>query len=123
MTTPEPARRRRRPPQGDDEQPGTRPARKTSASKRRGVPGAAAAMRGAAEQLSELLGRRPESVSSLKPTDDGWEAVVEVVELERIPDTTSVMGSYRVELDEHGELISYERTRRYSRGMIDRLGG
>ncbi|MFD7629296.1 gas vesicle protein [Streptomyces sp. NPDC059851] len=124
MTTPEPARRRRRPPQGDDdEQPRTRPARKASASQRHGVPSAAAAMRAAAEQLSELLGRRPESVSSLKPTDDGWQAVVEVVELERIPDTTSVMASYRVQLDEQGELISYERTRRYSRGMIDRLGG
>ncbi|MEU6981152.1 MULTISPECIES: gas vesicle protein [unclassified Streptomyces] len=103
MTGPEPERRRRRPrrPQG----------------------GAAAALRAAADQLSELLGRRPEAVSSLKPTEDGWEAVVEVVELERIPDTTSVMGSYRVELDEAGDLISYERIRRYSRGMIDRHGG
>ncbi|NXY95739.1 gas vesicle protein [Streptomyces sp. BR123] len=124
MTTSEPARRRRRPSQGDDdEQPSTRPAGKAGTSKRSGVPSAAGALRAAAEQLSELLGRRPESVSSLKPTDDGWEAVVEVVELERIPDTTSVMASYRVQLDGQGELISYERTRRYSRGMIDRLGG
>ncbi len=77
-------------------------------------------MRAAAQQLAELLGRLPDSVSSLKPTQDGWEAQVEVVELERIPDTTSVMASYRVALDEDGELISYERTRRYTRGMIDR---
>ncbi|MGW2440497.1 gas vesicle protein GvpO, partial [Streptomyces goshikiensis] len=82
---------------------------------------ATSAMRAAAEQLAELLGRPPDSVSSLKPTEDGWVAQVEVVELERIPDTTSVMASYRVALDEEGELISYERTRRYSRGMIDRL--
>ncbi|RSS78511.1 gas vesicle protein [Streptomyces sp. WAC06614] len=100
MTASEPARRRSRP-----------------------APGPADALRAAAQQLSELLGRRPESVSSLKPTEDGWEAVVEVVELERIPDTTSVMGSYRVALDHRGGLISYERTRRYSRGMIDRPGG
>ncbi|MYT26725.1 gas vesicle protein [Streptomyces sp. SID7760] len=77
-------------------------------------------MRSAAEQLSELLGRAPDSVSSIRPTEDGWEAHVEVVELARIPDTTSVMASYRVAIDENGELISYERTRRYSRGMIDR---
>ncbi|KIF01882.1 gas vesicle protein [Streptomyces sp. RSD-27] len=89
-------------------------------ARRRGAPGAAAALRAAAEQLAELLGRPPESVSSVKPTEDGWEAVVEVVELERIPDTTSVMASYTVALDEEGELISYERTRRYSRGMVDR---
>ncbi|MFE7108166.1 gas vesicle protein [Streptomyces sp. NPDC057575] len=78
------------------------------------------AMRYAAEQLQELLGRAPESVSALKPTDDGWQADVEVLELERVPATTSVMASYRVSLDKGGELVSYERTRRYTRGQIDR---
>lgn len=77
-------------------------------------------MAAAIEQLAKLLGRLPESVSSLKPTDSGWEAQVEVVELERIPDTTSVLASYKVSLDEEGTLISFERTRRYNRGMIDR---
>jgi hypothetical protein len=78
------------------------------------------AMRYASEQLAELLGREPESVSALKPTEDGWQADVEVVELERIPETTSVMASYRVTLDEEGELVAYERLRRYTRGQIDR---
>lgn len=41
---------------------------------------APAAMRSALEQLRELLGRVPESVFSLKPTEQGWEAEVEVVE-------------------------------------------
>lgn len=82
---------------------------------------AAAAMRSAAEQLAELLGRAPESVSALKPTDDGgWEADVEVLELERIPETTSVMASYRVTLDKEGDLVAYGRIRRYTRGQIDR---
>ena len=77
-------------------------------------------MRHAAEQLAELLGRVPESVSALKPTEDGWQADVEVVELERIPETTSVMASYRVTLDKRGDLEAYERIRRYTRGQIDR---
>ncbi|MFE7775211.1 gas vesicle protein [Streptomyces sp. NPDC057445] len=81
---------------------------------------AAAAMRAAAEQLQQLLGRVPESVSALKPTEDGWEADVEVVELERIPETTSVMATYRVSLDKDGDLVAYERKRRYTRGQVDR---
>ncbi|MFD4143919.1 gas vesicle protein [Streptomyces sp. NPDC058572] len=89
-------------------------------AKRRPKGTAAAAMRSAAEQLSALLGRAPESVSALKPTDEGWEADVEVLELERIPDTTSVMASYRVTLDKEGDLVAYERIRRYTRGQIDR---
>ncbi|MFB7504205.1 gas vesicle protein GvpO [Streptomyces broussonetiae] len=81
---------------------------------------AAWAMRSAASQLQELLGRAPESVSAIKRTEDGWEADVEVLELERVPETTSVLGSYHVTLDEEGDLLAYERTRRYTRGQIDR---
>ncbi|WP_331749081.1 gas vesicle protein (plasmid) [Streptomyces sp. NBC_00984] len=94
---------------------------RTSATKRaaRRV-SAPRATRYAAEQLQELLGRAPESVSAVKPTEDGWQADVEVLELERIPGTTSVMASYRVTLDEEGELLAYERTRRYTRGQTDR---
>ncbi|MFF8387011.1 gas vesicle protein [Streptomyces kanasensis] len=121
MAAAEPARPRRvRPRQADGADQEGPPARRPPARKAARPPDAASAMRSAAEQLSRLLGRTPDSVSSLKPTEEGWEAQVEVMELERIPDTTSVMASYRVELGRGGQLISYERTRRYSRGMIDR---
>lgn len=82
--------------------------------------GAATAMNNAMEQLAELLKCEPASVSALKATDDGWTADVEVVEIEKIPDTTSVMASYRVQLSEDGALLGYERKRRYSRGQVDR---
>jgi len=124
MAAPEPTRpRRARPrpakPENAEEQE-EQPTRRASAKRRAEVPDAPTALRSAAGQLAQLLGRPPDSVSSLKPTDDGWEAQVEVVELERVPDTTSVMASYKVTLDPRGQLVAYERTRRYSRGMIDR---
>jgi hypothetical protein len=81
---------------------------------------AADAMRLAVEQLRELLGKAPESVSSLRRSDEGWTADVEVVEVQRIPDTTSVMASYRVTLDAEGALLGYEQRRRYARGQVDR---
>lgn len=96
--------------------------RETGERRHRPSKGAAWAMRTASEQLAELIGRSPDSISSLKPTNDGWEADVEVLELERVPDTTSVMATYRVSLDKEGDLVAYERTRRYTRGQIDRRG-
>nr|WSW69484.1 gas vesicle protein [Streptomyces sp. NBC_00995] len=81
---------------------------------------APAAMRQASEQLTELLRCEPGTVSAVKATDDGWSADVEVVELERVPDTMSVMASYRVQLDSQGRLMAYARVRRYARGQIDR---
>jgi hypothetical protein len=81
------------------------------------------AMRSAIQQLTELLGHAPESVSALKPTEEGWVAEVEVEELERIPQTSSVMASYQVVLDPAGRLLAYERGRRYTRAQVDRGGG
>jgi hypothetical protein len=81
---------------------------------------AAEAIRAAARQLAELLGGEPDSVSALTAGDQGWTAHVEVVEIERIPDTASVMASYRVQLDAGGRLVGYERVRRYAKGQIDR---
>ncbi|MFF5505058.1 gas vesicle protein [Streptomyces roseolus] len=80
----------------------------------------ATAMHRASTQLAELLRCDPGSVSSVRATEDGWAADVEVVELAKIPDTMSVMASYHVALDPEGRLVAYERTRRYARGQIDR---
>jgi hypothetical protein len=77
-------------------------------------------LRTAREQLAELTGMAAESVSSFARTPDGWQLVVEVLELARVPDTASLLASYEVEVDSDGELTSYRRTRRYERGRADR---
>ncbi|RFU82662.1 gas vesicle protein [Streptomyces triticagri] len=77
------------------------------------------AMQHAVLQLAELLRCEPGSVSAVRATDTGWTADVEVLELARVPDTTSLLGSYRVTLDTRGRLTGYERTRRYVRGRTD----
>ncbi|MEU2160040.1 gas vesicle protein [Streptomyces chengbuensis] len=76
-------------------------------------------MRAARDQLTELTGTQVESVSSFARTEDGWELAVEVVELARIPDTTSLLATYEVSLDPDGELTTYRRVRRYERGRAD----
>jgi len=78
------------------------------------------AMQRAAGQLAQMLQCEPSSVSALKVTDEGWSADVEVMEIEKVPDTASVMATYRVSLDAQGQLMGYERIRRYARGQIDR---
>ncbi|MFD4543215.1 gas vesicle protein [Streptomyces bauhiniae] len=78
------------------------------------------AAREASAQLAELVGRRPYAVTSLRAGDEGWAVDVEVTEIERIPDTASVMATYHVELDREGRLMAYEQTKRYSRGQAGR---
>ena len=74
---------------------------------------AAAAVR----ELGAMTGRAVEGVTSLGRSDDGWEVEVEVVESRRIPETTDLMALYEVQVDGDGELVSYRRVRRYSRGQ------
>lgn len=70
----------------------------------------------AAEQMQELIGRRVEGVTGLEKDGDEWKVTLEVLELERIPTTTDVLGSYEVKLDSDGDLTGAQRTRRYARG-------
>lgn len=70
----------------------------------------------AVEQMQDLIGRPVESVTGLERDDDDWTVTLEVLELQRIPTTTDVLGSYEVKLDKDGELTGAQRTRRYSRG-------
>ncbi|GGL65008.1 gas vesicle protein [Streptomyces fumigatiscleroticus] len=84
------------------------------------VRGARDAARTAAEGLAELLRHRLEGVSAVCRTeDDGWLVNVDVLELARIPDTTSLLATYEVELDPAGELVRYRRIARYRRGAQD----
>jgi hypothetical protein len=76
-------------------------------------------IRAARNHLRELHQTDPESVSGLERTANGWTVDLEVVEVRRIPESTDVLATYRVELDEGLDLLSYERTRRYHRAQAD----
>jgi Gas vesicle synthesis protein GvpO len=77
--------------------------------------GARDAMRSAHAHLRELTGKNPEAVVSIEADGQGWRVALEVIELERIPNTTDLLACYELQLDEHGELVGYRRLRRYAR--------
>ena len=79
-------------------------------------PSGAKVAREAARQLVELTGKEAEGVVGLERTEDGWTVQVEVLELRRVPNTTDVLATYEVTLDEQGELEGYQRRARYVRG-------
>jgi hypothetical protein len=80
---------------------------------------AAQAGRQGLEQIAGLTGKEPEGVTGVAKDEDGWVVTVEVVEDRRIPSSTDILATYEAQLDPDGELDSYRRTRRYSRGRGD----
>ena len=73
----------------------------------------------ARRSLEALLGTDVERVSGLARTDGRWSVQLEVVELARIPESTDVLATYEVVLDDDDDLVSVSRVRRYRRSQVE----
>jgi hypothetical protein len=78
----------------------------------------------ARKQMEELFGKPVEAVSAFEQSngdggDKGWTVTLELLELERIPETTSLLGTYEATLDADGNLLGAKRIRRYPRNQSD----
>jgi Gas vesicle synthesis protein GvpO len=77
----------------------------------------------ARRQVYEMTGLESATVTGLdRAADDRWLVLVEVVELERIPNTMDVMGTFEVTLSEEGELVGLRRRGRHRRSETDPSG-
>ena len=98
---------------------GRRTGRRPASHDRHAGLSAAKAGRAGLRQIAELTGKEPEGVTGVEPAEDGWVVGVEVVEDKRIPSSTDILATYETEVGMDGELVSYRRVRRYTRGRGD----
>ena len=73
----------------------------------------------ARQTVEELTGYAPETVSGFQWDGETWLVSVDVCELERVPNTTDVLATYVVQLDDKGGLLGYKRERRFLRGQAE----
>ncbi|MDZ5621959.1 gas vesicle protein GvpO [Nocardioides bizhenqiangii] len=78
------------------------------------------AVKRARHHVRGLTGKEVEGVIGLEKGDDGWTILVDVLELERVPQTTDVLATYEVLLDDDGGLSGCRRLHRYVRGSTER---
>lgn len=98
----------------------SKPAARGGSTRSTHVKGAEDAALRAARGLSKLIGHETEGCSGVAPDGDhGWCVSVDVVEVPRVPDTTSLLATYEVDLAGDGTLRGYRRVRRYRRGAVD----
>jgi Gas vesicle synthesis protein GvpO len=98
--------------------PRRRPARADKRPARRDQSGLTAreSVEAALRQVAELIAKQVEGVTGVERTEDGWVVGIEVVEDRRIPSSADILATYEAVIDPDGELLSYRRVRRYSRG-------
>jgi Gas vesicle synthesis protein GvpO len=91
----------------------------TSDDRRDGRLSAQELAQAALETIGDLTGFEPESVTGLQWDGESWLVTVDTLELSRIPNTTDVLATYVVQLDDAGTLLGYKRTRRFHRGQVE----
>lgn len=74
-------------------------------------------VRDAVRDVAETLIEDPfDGIIEIERDEEGWYAVVEVIERRAVPDTQDILGRYAIDLDNSGSVIGYRLTDRYRRG-------
>lgn len=69
---------------------------------------------------AELVGHQLDGIVEIRQQEDGWLAVVEVIERPAVPDTQDILGQYEIELDGSDNVSGYHRVDRFRRGDTHR---
>lgn len=72
--------------------------------------------RQAKNQMAEVTGLKPVTVTGIFKDDQGWRISLDMMEMSRIPNSTDVLGDYEVVLDEAGNMLKFERKATRLRG-------
>jgi len=70
----------------------------------------------AKNQLAEITGLKPVTVTGTFKDEQGWHITLDMLEMSRIPTATDVLGDYDVLVDEDGNMMKFERKRTRLRG-------
>jgi hypothetical protein len=73
---------------------------------------------GAKLQLGSIMSYPIDGVTGVKKVEDGWELLMTLIELTRIPSSSDVLAEYAVSLDRTGEIVSYKQIQRFLRNQV-----
>ncbi len=65
----------------------------------------------ARQQLAEVTGLKPVAVVGSYRDAEGWHITVDLLEMARLPQSTDILGTYVVSLDEEGNMLKFEKKR------------
>ncbi len=69
-------------------------------------------------QFSSIVSFPIDGVTKIKKVEDGWELLITLIELTRIPSSSDVLAEYAVSLDGAGEIVGYKQVQRFLRNQV-----
>ncbi len=73
----------------------------------------------AVPHITELLGKRPESISSIEKNNEGWSITCDILEKKSIPETYDLLKVFEFMVDKEGRVIRFKQLRKIRRGDLD----
>ena len=65
----------------------------------------------ARQQMAEITGLKPVAVVGSYRDEEGWHITVDMLEMARLPESTDILGTYVVSLDEEGNMLEFGKKR------------
>ncbi len=69
--------------------------------------------------ITELLGKKPEGISSVEKNSEGWAIVCDVLEKKSIPETYDLLKVFEFIVDKECRVIRFKQLRKIRRGDLD----
>lgn len=69
--------------------------------------------------ITELLGTKPEGISSMEKTSEGWAVVCNILERKAVPETFDLLKVFEFILDKEGKIVRFKQLRKIRRGDTD----
>ena len=63
----------------------------------------------AKQQLAQVTGFKPVAAVGAYKDEEGWHVSVDLLEMTRIPESTDLLGTYVITLDDEGNMVKFEK--------------
>jgi len=70
-------------------------------------------------QITELLKKKPEGISSIEKNNEGWIIVCDVLEKKSVPETYDLLKVFEFIVDKECRIVRFKQLRKIRRGDID----
>lgn len=69
-------------------------------------------------QITELLKKEPEGISSIEKNNEGWAVICDVLEKKSVPETFDLLKVFEFIVDKEGRIIRFKQLRKIRRGDL-----
>lgn len=69
--------------------------------------------------ITELLGKKPECISSVEKNSEGWTVICDVLEKKSVPETYDLLKVFEFIVDKECRVIRFKQLRKIRRGDLD----